>query len=126
MMQTTTQNVGVVPGHDGSTYVNYAKKSSTVLGSFHLVDVFVIFVASVVGVTLVDPEGPKGSLVFSMICSALVSMHECVCLRAQVCVCVCVCVCVRLRACVRACVRVCLCVCVHECICVRVRVYLNI
>ena len=75
MMQTTTQNVVVVPSHDGSTYPNYSKKSSLVLGSVHLVGAFVVFILSVVGVALMGPDGPKGSLVFSMICNALVCMH---------------------------------------------------
>ena len=86
MMQTTTQNVGVVPGHDGSTYPNYSKTSSLGLGIFHVVIVFEVLIASVIGLALVEPGGPKGALEFSMICTALVSMHECVCVREYVCV----------------------------------------
>ena len=82
MMQTTTQNVVVVPGYDGSTYPNYAKKSSLALGIFHLVIVFVVFVASVVGESLATANTPTTSLVFPMIACALVSMHECVRLYA--------------------------------------------
>ncbi|KAK2181140.1 hypothetical protein NP493_409g02034 [Ridgeia piscesae] len=71
MMQTTTQNVVVVPGHDGSTYPNYSKKSSMVLGIFHLVILFVAFVACVVGIALVNLDGQKGSLIISMVGSAV-------------------------------------------------------
>ncbi|KAK2181147.1 hypothetical protein NP493_409g04014 [Ridgeia piscesae] len=66
-----TQNVVVVPSHDGTTYPNYSKKSSLVLGIFHLVIVFVLFIMSIVGVALATAATNRSSLVFPMIGCAL-------------------------------------------------------
>ena len=56
--------------------------------------------------------------------SAMLTTHQCVCMRACVRMCVCVCVCVHICALVWVCVCVCV-VCSHRCMCgIRVCLYI--